>query len=137
MKGIALRRCIGCLASCAAALASCAALAADGSWSGSVEGPRIAGPDRIYASAPLMPPILAAGARIRSVRWRYALPPGRVPMVRLCVDRHCVPLGAARGSSDALAGWPADAPLDFRFHLPPGARTPVQVGAIQLLVDYR
>lgn len=118
-------------------LASCAALAAAGSWSGTVDGPRVAGAGRIYLSAPLTAPAVAAGAEIRSVRWRFALPPGRTLAAELCVDRRCVPVKGARGASEALAGQPAAAPLQFRFRLPPGQRTPVQVGAIQLLVDYR
>ncbi len=118
-------------------LASCAALAAAGSWSGTVDGPRVAGAGRIYLSAPLTAPAVATGAEIRSVRWRFALPPGRTLAAELCVDRRCVPVKGARGASEALAGQPAAAPLQFRFRLPPGQRTPVQVGAIQLLVDYR
>lgn len=119
------------------ALASCAALAAAGSWSATVDGPRVAGAGRIYASAPLTGPAMAAGAAIRSVRWRIALPPGHTLAAELCVHRHCVPVKGGRGVSNALAGEPAAAPLEFRFHLPPGERMPVQVGAIQLLVDYR
>jgi flagellar protein FlhE len=119
------------------ALAPCVALAAAGSWSGTVEGPRVAGAGRVYASMPLQAPAMADGAAIRSVRWRIALPPGRTLAAELCVDRRCVPVKGSRGASDALAGELADAPLEFRFRLPPGERTPVQVGAIQLLVDYR
>ena len=102
-----------------------------------MEGPRVAGPGRNYASAPLPGPAIAAGATIRRVRWRFALPPGRTLAAELCADRRCVPVKGASGASEALAGQPADAPLQFRFRLPPGERAPVQVGAIQLLVDYR
>lgn len=123
--------------SCAVVLWSCAALAAAGSWSAMVEGPRVAGPGRLYVSAPLTAPAAANGATIRRVRWRFALPPGRTLAAELCADRRCVPVKGSRGASDALAGQSAAAPLQFRFRLPPGQRTPVQVGAIQLLVDYR
>jgi len=116
---------------------SCAAFAASGSWSGTINGPRVAGPDRNYASAPLTPPALAAGARIRRVQWRYALPPGRRLIAELCVGRHCIRLNTNRGSSDALVGTPADTPLAFRFRLPVDACQAVQVGAIQLVVDYQ
>ena len=119
------------------ALASCAALAAAGSWSATVDGPRVAGAGRDYTSAPLIAPGMAAGAAIRSVRWRVALPPGHTLAAELCTDRRCVPVKGARGVSDAFAGQPADAPLEFHFRLPPGQHTPVQVGAIHLLVDYR
>jgi flagellar protein FlhE len=119
------------------ALASSAALAAAGSWSATVDGPRVAGAGRDYVSAPLTAPAMAADAKIRSIRWRVALPPGRTVAAELCTDRRCAPVKDVRGASDALAGEPADAPLQFRFRLPPGQRTPVQVGAIQLLVDYR
>ena len=119
------------------ALVSCAALAAAGSWSATADGPRVAGAGRFYASAPLQAPAMAAGAAIRSVRWRVALPPGRTLAAELCVDRRCVPVKGSRGASDALAGEPADTPLEFRFRLPRGESTAVQVGAIQLLVDYR
>jgi len=118
-------------------LASCTALAAAGSWSATVDGPRVAGAGRDYISAPLTGPAIATGAAIRSIRWRFALPPGRTLVAELCADRRCVPVTGARGASEALAGQPADAPLQFRFRLPPGERAPVQVGAIQLLVDYR
>lgn len=97
----------------------------------------MAGAGRTYASAPLVAPAVAAGAAIRSVRWRFALPPGHTLAAELCVAGRCVPVKGSRGASDALGGQPADAPLQFRFRLPPGERTPVQVGAIQLLVDYR
>lgn len=102
-----------------------------------MRGPRVAGPDRSYASAPLTPPAAAAGAHVRRVHWRYVLPPGRGLLAELCADRHCVPVTGSRGSSEALAGAAADAPLEFRFRLPAGQRTPVQVGAIELSVDYR
>lgn len=100
-------------------------------------GPRVAGPDRFYDSAPLKPPVLAGDARIRSVHWRHELPPGRKLIAQLCTSRRCIGLDGSRGTSDALAGEPADVPLWFRFRLPAGERTPVQVGAIQLLVDYQ
>ena len=119
------------------ALASCAALAAAGSWSAAVDGPRVAGAGRNYISAPLTGPVVAAGSAIRNVRWRFVLPPGHTLAAELCTDRRCVPVKGARGVSDALAGESADAPLEFRFRLPPGQRAPVQVGAIQLMVDYR
>jgi len=137
VKGLRLRRRIGCVSSCAVALWSCAALAAAGSWSATVDGPRVAGAGRDYISAPLAAPAMATGAAIRSIRWRFALPPGRTLAAELCADRRCVPIKGNRGTSKALAGQPAGAPLQFRFRLPPGERAPVQVGAIQLLVDYR
>ncbi|HEY9111225.1 MAG TPA: flagellar protein FlhE [Rhodanobacteraceae bacterium] len=115
----------------------CLALAASGSWSGTVGGPRVAGPGRMYASAPLNPPAPAAGARIRRVHWRYGVPADRRSIAELCAGQHCVPLNGNRGVSDALAGTPAAAPLALRFRLPPGERRSLQVGVIQLLVDYR
>ena len=137
VKGIRLCRGSRCVSACAMALASCAALAAAGSWSATVDGPRVAGAGRNYISAPLTGPVVAAGSAIRNVRWRFVLPPGHTLAAELCTDRRCVPVKGARGVSDALAGEPADAPLEFRFCLPPGQRAPVQVGAIQLMVDYR
>jgi flagellar protein FlhE len=91
------------------ALASCAALAAAGSWSATVEGPRVAGAGRNYISAPLTGPAVASGSAIRNVRWRFVLPPGHTLAAELCTDRRCVPVKGARGVSDALAGEPADA----------------------------
>jgi flagellar protein FlhE len=119
------------------ALASCAALAAAGSWSATVDGPRVAGAGRNYISAPLTGPVVASGSAIRNVRWRFVLPPGHTLVAELCTDQRCVPVKGARGVSDALAGEPANAPLELRFRLPLGQRAPVQVGVIQLLVDYR
>lgn len=102
-----------------------------------MNGPRVAGASRFYTSAPLAGISVAPGAKIRRVRWRIALPPGRTLVAELCVDRRCIAVKGARGTSEALAGQPAAAPLQFRFRLPPGQRAPVQVGAIQLLVDYQ
>lgn len=132
-----LRSCVRCAGPCAIALWWCTASAAAGSWSTTLRGPRVAGPDRSYASAPFTPPAIAIDARVRRVHWRYALPPGRELVAALCADRHCVPVTGRRGSSEALAGAAADAPLQFRFRLPAGERTPVQVGAIDLSVDYQ
>jgi len=137
VKGVRLRRRIGAILACVVALWSCAALAAAGSWSDTVAGPRVAGAGRVYTSPTLRAPAVAAGAAIRSVRWRVELPPGRTLAAELCVDRRCVSVKGSRGASDALAGQSAGAPLQFRFRLPRGESTPVQVGAIQLLVDYR
>lgn len=135
MQGIP--RGITCASTCALALASCPALATAGSWSATVDGPRVAGAGRDYISAPLAAPAIASGMTIRDVRWRFTLPPGRTLVAELCTDRRCAPVKAARGGSDALAGEPANAPLQFRFRLPPGQHTSVQVGTIQLLVDYQ
>lgn len=137
VKGLRLRRCIGAILSCVVALWSCVALAAAGSWSATVGGPRVAGAGRNYISTPLTGPVVASGSAIRNVRWGFVLPPGHTLLAELCTARRCVPVKGARGASDALAGEPADAPLEFRFRLPPGRWAPVQVGAIQLLVDYR
>lgn len=139
MRCTRLRRCIiRWVGPCAIALWSCTASAAAGSWSATLRGPRVAGPDRSYASAPFTPPAIATDARVRRVHWRYALlPPGRELAAELCADRHCVPVAGHRGSSEALAGAAAAAPLEFRFRLPAGERRPVQVGAIELSVDYQ
>jgi len=102
-----------------------------------VDGPRVAGAGRNYISAPLTGPVVAAGSAIRNVRWRFVLPPGHTLAAELCTDRRCVPVKGARGVSDALAASPRMRRWEFRFCLPPGQRAPVQVGAIQLMVDYR
>lgn len=137
MRRTRLRRCVRCAGPCAIALWWCTASAAAGSWSATLRGPRVAGPDRSYAGAPFTPPAIATDARVRRVHWRYALPPGRELAVELCANRDCVPVTGTRGSSEALAGTDADVPLAFRFRLPAGERRPVQVGAIELSVDYQ
>jgi len=119
------------------ALWPCFALAASGSWSGTGDGPRVAGPDRSYVSAIFHPPAIAVRARVRRVHWGYALPPDRRLIAELCMARHCVLLGGDRGTSDAFAGTSAATPSVFRFRLPPGERRAVRVGAIRLMVDYQ
>lgn len=100
-------------------------------------GPRVAGPDRVYDSVPLVPPAIAKHADIRRVQWRYGLPAGRRLVAELCAGAACIPLRGSRGGSNALAGTSADTPLRFHFRLPAGERRALAVGTIQLLVDYR
>lgn len=130
--GRAVRRC--CLA---VLLLPLSVMAGSGGWTGTMKGLRVGGPGRAYASRAFTPPALATGARIQRVRWRYALPPGRVLVAVLCAGRRCTRLDGRRGTSRALAGAAADVPLRFHFSLPPGEVRPVRVERLRLSVEYR
>lgn len=122
---------------CALLLWPCLGLAAAESWSQSIDGLRVAGPDRAYESVRLVPPAMGSDTHVVRVHWRYTLPSGRRLLAWLCAGHHCVRLQGRRGVSDGLAGTADTTPLYLRFRLPAGIRQPVRVGSIQLLVDCR
>ena len=110
--------------------------ASAGSWVGAAPPLSVASADRHACSQPLLPPPLAAGGRLASVRWRFQPPLGARLQARLCHPQRCIDLPAAQGASSALSGLDAGQPLQLCFRLLPGEQ-PVRVGALQLLVDYR
>ncbi|HSH47620.1 MAG TPA: flagellar protein FlhE [Halomonas sp.] len=111
--------------------------AATGSWVASQSAAlRVALSDRESRSAPLAPPAnIAPGARIKSVSWRFKLPPGEQISARLCHPQACIPAMGQRGYSEALANLRADKPLEFRFRLQQTGR-PVRVTGLQIIVNY-
>lgn len=112
-------------------------LQAAGSWVAEAPGFPVSLAGRETASAALRPGgTPPEGAAITSVAWRYRVPPGRELKARLCHPAGCVALPAGRGTTRALAGLTADAPLAFRFSLPRGER-PVRVGGLQVIVNHR
>lgn len=113
-----------------------AAEAAPGSWQARIPGLRLAVPGRESASVPLQPPDLARQRRLAEVRWRFELPAGAAVRAWLCHPERCIELPRSRGRSSALAGLDAGLPLQFRFRLAPRGEAQ-QVGAIELLVEYR
>lgn len=112
------------------------AAAAPGGWATKVDAVRVAGGGQDYTSARLVIPHAPADATLRRVQWQYAVPPGAQVAAQLCAGNECIVLASQRGQSEAFAGVPAATPLQFRFRLPLGVKTPVRVGAIQLVVDY-
>lgn len=114
------------------------AQAAPGSWSSQIPGLMVAMSDRTSASQTATPP--AAGnhqlGQLGRIQWQFQYPPGAHLNAWLCHPEQCVALDGMRGSSTALEGRAADAPLHFRFALRPGQR-PVRVQGLQLIVNYQ
>ncbi|MFP4138192.1 MAG: flagellar protein FlhE [Halomonas sp.] len=112
---------------------------AAGSWVANQAGPRVALADATTRSSPLSAPTRQArGQRITSVSWRFSLPDTEHSRVtaKLCHPVRCVTLASERGSTEALAGLDADAPLTFQFRLArPGPA--VQTQGLQVIVNYR
>lgn len=121
----------------AMALAS-AAQAASGSWSSQLPSVMVAMSDRVSSSTPIVAPGAAQveNAVIERIQWRYEAPPGSPVNAWLCHPEQCVLLNGMRGSTTALAGRKAGAPLFFRFALMPGQR-PVRVQGLQVIVNYQ
>ena len=111
-------------------------LQAAGSWVAEAPGLRVSLAGRETASAVLRPGGTPPEGEIISIAWRYRVPPGRDLKVRLCHPAGCVALPAMRGTTRALSGLTADAPLTFRFSLPRDER-PVKVGGLQVIVNHR
>lgn len=117
---------------------SASALAGAGSWSAQVPGMMVAMSDRASASQMATPPAVAdmQSGRLERVQWQFQHPPSALISTWLCHPQQCVELNGMRGSTTALAGRSADAPLHFRFALRPGQR-PVRVQGLQLIVNYQ
>lgn len=114
------------------------AQATAGSWSAHIPGLMVAMSDRASASQTASPP---AGANLQSgqlgrIQWQFQPPPGALLNAWLCHPEQCVALTGMRGSTTALAGQIANAPLHFRFALRPGQR-PVRVQGLQMIVNYQ
>lgn len=114
------------------------AYAAPGSWSTQIPGVMVAMSDRASASQDATPPSVAnvQGALLGRVQWQFQLPAGEQLNAWLCHPEQCVALTSMRGSTTALAGRTAAAPLHFRFALRPGQR-PVRVQGLQMIVNYQ
>ncbi|WFE70500.1 flagellar protein FlhE [Halomonas sp. M1] len=112
--------------------------AAPGSWSSQVPSVMVAMSDRVSSSQPIVAPSAAqvGNAVIDRIQWRYEAPPASPVNAWLCHPEQCIPLNSMRGSTMALAGKHADAPLYFRFALTPGQR-PVRVQGLQAIVNYQ
>lgn len=112
--------------------------AAPGSWSRQVPSVMVAMSDRPSNSQPVAAPegVQVANALIDRVNWRYEVPPHTPVQAWLCHPEKCAPLFGMRGSTMALAGLYADAPLYFRFALTPGQR-PVRVQGLHVIVNYQ
>jgi len=137
-----VQSCIGRLA--LAAMLSAALLSLDvqaatpGSWSRDVPGVLVAMNDRTSNSQAIAPPagIPLGAATLSRVQWRFEAPPSQPINAWLCHPERCVALSGMRGSTTALEGALANAPLHFRFALSPGQR-PVRVQGLQVIVNYQ
>ncbi|HDZ47926.1 hypothetical protein LCGC14_0150450 [marine sediment metagenome] len=112
--------------------------AAPGSWSAQIPGLMVAMSDRASASQPVGPPEAAnvQTGQLGRVQWQFQHPAGAQLNAWLCHPEQCVALTSMRGSTTALAGRTAAAPLHFRFALRPGQR-PVRVQGLQMIVNYQ
>jgi flagellar protein FlhE len=114
------------------------AYAAPGSWSTQIPGLMVAMSDRSVASQTVMPPSVAniQKGQLGRIQWQFQHPSDAQLNAWLCHPEQCVALSGMRGSTTALAGQTAEAPLHFRFALRPGQR-PVRVQGLQLIVNYQ
>lgn len=114
------------------------AQAATGSWSTQVPGRVVAMSDRASATQAVTPPAVVdlGSGQLGRIHWQFEHPPGAQLNAWLCHPEQCVALTGMRGSTTALAGRDANAPLHFRFALRPGQR-PVRVQGLQLIVNYQ
>lgn len=114
------------------------AQAAAGSWSAQIPGMMVAMSDRASASQNASPPaaIDLHSGQLGRIQWQFQSPPGALLNAWLCHPEQCVALTGMRGSTTALAGQRANAPLHFRFALRPGQR-PVRVQGLQMIVNYQ
>lgn len=115
------------------------AQATPGSWSSQIPGLMVAMSDRSSASQNATPPAAAnnvESAQLGRIHWQFQYPPGALLNAWLCHPEQCVALTGMRGTTTALAGFAADAPLHFRFALRPGQR-PVRVQGLQMIVNYQ
>lgn len=135
---VRLPRVLVLMAGCLIAGLTASAQAAPGSWSSQVPGLMVAMSDRASSSKTVSPP--AAGnlqsGQLGRIQWQFQHPPGALLNAWLCHPEQCVALTGMRGSTTALEGRAADAPLHFRFALRPGQR-PVRVQGLQLIVNYQ
>lgn len=114
------------------------AQAATGSWSSQLPGLMVAMSDRASASQTATAPKGAnvQAGQLERIHWQFQHPPGAQLNAWLCHPEQCVALTGMRGSTTALAGRTANAPLHFRFSLSPGQR-PVRVQGLQMIVNYQ
>lgn len=114
------------------------AQAATGSWSTQIPGLMVAMSDRASASQKATPPAAAnlLSGQLERIQWQFQHPPGAQLNAWLCHPEQCVALTGMRGSTTALAGRTAEAPLHFRFALRSGQR-PVRVQGLQMIVNYQ
>lgn len=114
------------------------AYAAPGSWSTQIPGLMVAMSDRASVSQHATPPGVAnvQGGQLGRVQWQFQHSAGAQLNAWLCHPEQCVALTSMRGSTTALAGRTAAAPLHFRFALRPGQR-PVRVQGLQMIVNYQ
>lgn len=118
------------------------AMAAEaGSWAVTLpRGPLLTTPGRVASTPVLHAPAAESvdGERIRRVSWRYEVSDGHQAVrAWLCHPRGCVALASTRGGTRQLEGLPAAGPFVLRFRRDDTASATIQVGRVQLIVNYR
>jgi len=109
------------------------------SWSAHAKPVNVATPQRYFLSTPLQAPGNRTPSReyYDSVRWRFESPTGVQPEAWLCLARGCDKLPSVTWRTIAFRGRRIREPLYFRFRLPRGAKQPVVVSGLQVLVNIR
>lgn len=116
---------------------------AAGRWVAQSDAPTLRQQGLRYDSATLSPnnstPL--SGNAITRVAWRYDYAGWRPRelVVQLCGGGRCVDASSARGQTTAFAGLPVATPFRFNFRIqgPRAARTPLEGGALTLMVNFR
>lgn len=138
VKLLTVKRLTTAFAAMIVAAAALSVQAAPGSWSSQAPGVMVAMSDRTSNSQAISPPagIPLNNATLSRIQWRFESPPSTPVNAWLCHPERCVALSGMRGSTTALEGMLANAPLHFRFALSPGQR-PVRVQGLQVIVNYQ
>ncbi len=111
---------------------------AAGSWVATAPAVQVVMAERPAMSAALLPPSpeLARGQVMGRVVWQFESPAGREVNAWLCHPGDCIRLPGPRGQTEALAGVPADTPLNFQFSLQERGQRAVTLQGLQVIVNH-
>ncbi|MEQ4541558.1 MAG: flagellar protein FlhE [Billgrantia sp.] len=111
---------------------------AAGSWVATAPAVQVVMVERPAMSAALQPPSpeVARGQVMSRVAWQFQAPAGREVNAWLCHPGDCIRLPGPRGQTEALAGVPADTPLNFQFSLQERGQRAVTLQGLQVIVNH-
>ncbi|MCE8026700.1 flagellar protein FlhE [Billgrantia aerodenitrificans] len=111
---------------------------AAGSWVATAPAVHVVMAERPAMSAALLPPSpeLAHGQVMGRVVWQFQPPAGREVNAWLCHPGACIRLPGPRGQTEALAGVPADTPLNFQFSLQERGQRAATLQGLQVIVNH-
>lgn len=111
---------------------------ASGSWVATAPAVQVVMAERPAVSAALLPPSpeLARGQVMGRVVWQFQPPAGNQVNAWLCHPGDCIRLHGPRGQTEALAGVPADTPLNFQFSLQDRGQRAVTLQGLQVIVNH-